>query len=273
MALRHNTMARRKSSVAIVAVGLLLASLPACGRRSGDTPERPRDPATVILRTQIRIGLATPADRWALPEFSLYGDGRAVVSNGRDGALLRMNEYRLTDTAVRDLFGEAASAGLFPDRDFDRENVVDGSELTISIRSVDREYRTTVDTPSADESGARGRVINFRRGLDLTRWPAERFAVPATEYRPDRMAMLVLSDGSTGSTDSRPWPLESSSSALRDWPEQPCVLLDGPRAAEVGALARGARPETRWLSAGREFAVLVRPMLPDERDCVDIDRT
>jgi len=250
---------------------VLLASLVGgCGQPE-PTPNPPRDPQTVILRMREMASLAPAQDLWALPGFSLYGDGRVMIPDGYDGAMPLAREHRVTEATIDRLFRDAAGAGLLHDN-FYRLHVLDGSTLTISIRSDLVEYVTTVHAPEANQDGARGRVVAFRRDLDVSRWPADRFSAPPIAYQPERLAVLVYAGSTAQTTDVRPWPLETPVSAMPGAPTHPCVVLDGASARRVATIARAARPETRWRSEEQELSIVFRPMLPDERDCADLDR-
>lgn len=266
-ALRQTSVLHRDSAVLLVLVAALLAG---CGQRE-PTPTPPRDPQTVILRMQMTASLAPAQDRWALPAFSLYGDGRALIPDGYDGALPRAKEHHVMEAAINRLFRQAADAELFRDN-FYRRDVLDGSTLAISIRSDRVEHFTSVHAPKADEGGARGRVVAFSRDLDVNRWPADWFSAPPVDYQPERLAVLVYSGNAPKTTDVRPWPLETPVTTMPGAPAHPCVVLDGALARQVASVARAARPETRWRSEGQELSIMFRPMLPDERDCADLDR-
>jgi hypothetical protein len=192
-----------------------------------------------------------------LPEFTLYGDSRAIVPEGFDGALPKIVDYPLTPDRVRRLFDDAADADLFDDRTHD-VNVTDAGALTITLRSPDRSYVTKVIGPSDDDSGARGRAVSFAAGLTPARWPESDFAGKPKAYEPAKLAVFFRASSEPG---GERWPLESSSR---------CMTLSGTQLSAAADLARRSRQGTRFYDGERGFTVDFRPLLPDESDCESI---
>ncbi|TQM70752.1 hypothetical protein FHX41_4488 [Actinomadura hallensis] len=102
----------------------------------------------------------------------------------------------------------------------------------------------------------------FLKRLDPDGWPPADLAAPPRPYVPERTAVLAGEIGGDGA-DARPWPLGP--------------LGDGVRAAGgVCTLAPtvkvpGTAPGIVWRSEGEVYSVRLRPLLPGESSCADLD--
>jgi hypothetical protein len=237
-----------------LALLVLLAACAACG---ADPPPPATGATTPILVADDRQGMPTWSQQVELPEFTLYGDGRAIVPEGFDGALPKVVDYPLTPDRVRRLFADAADADLFDGRTHD-VHFTDAGALTITLRSPDRSYVTKVIGPSTDEGGARGRAVSFAAGLAPARWPASDFAGEPKAYEPAKLAVFFRAISEPG---GERWPLASTSE---------CLTLSGEQLAAAADLARRSRQGTRYHDGERAFTVDFRPLLPDESDCESV---
>lgn len=234
---------------------LALLVLPAaCG---ADPPPPATDGPDPILVADDRQGMPTWSEQVELPEFTLYGDGRAIVPDGFDGALPKVVDYPLTLDRVRRLFAEAEDADLFDGRTHDVD-FTDAGALTITLRSPDRSYVTKVIGPSNDDSGARGRAVSFAAGLEPARWPASDFAGQPKTYEHAKLAVFFHASSDPGGEQ---WPFMSS---------QSCVTLSGTALAAATDLARRSRQGTRFHDGERAFTVVFRPLRPDESNCESV---
>lgn len=241
----------------LLCVVLLLA---ACGDRPAPRPATGAQ--TVVVEVDRRAGLVAGAGQWALPTFTLYGDGTAVTRGEDRGALLTGRRRTLSTAQVDALFGRAAEAGLFTDRDHPRQDT-DAAVLTVRLTTTDGTYTTTVRQPSRDETGDRGDAIAFADA-------AAAAGVDAGEYLPQRAAVLVVAAEDDGS-DVRPWPLEVPLSAMDGAPRRPCLVVDGAALATLRNQAGAADGGTRWQAETQRVRLVVRPLLPHERACADLD--
>jgi hypothetical protein len=246
-----------------------LPLLVACGGGDGgaeDVLNPPVQPNALVLSVQEWQGNpAPPTEEAALPEVSLYGDGRMIVATAQSGALQTAREYRLTPTKLRAVYRQAAHAGLTRGRDFSG-NVIDGAGMVITVHAGRGPQKTTVKVPWGQRSGTSGKVVGFRRSLDPAYWPARDFSVPPRPYQVDRLAVLPVAalEGPT-----RPWPITE----VNIQGTRPCTVLRGQRRHEAEVLARRVSPATRWTRGGQAFCVVFRPLLPNEPDCSALERT
>jgi hypothetical protein len=79
--------------------------------------------------------------------------------------------------------------------------------------------------------------------------------------------------------DTRRWPLASNlataGTTSSNRPPYRCITVRGGAARTLLAALGRADQETRWLASGasaRGFGLIVRPLLPDERDCSSLAR-
>ncbi|MEN3614401.1 hypothetical protein AAH979_33290 [Plantactinospora sp. ZYX-F-223] len=256
---------------AVCLLGLLSGSAP--GFHPGTVPEPPADPGTLVLQLREWRSMTAPYERAEPPEFTLYGGGRVIAGGHWEGSVYQAREYVLAPDRYRQIYRLAHAAGLAQARHFDEPvPATDGSLLVASLRSAGRSHTTTMVSPSERDTGARRRIVEFRRTVRVLALPADR--THGAGYRPTRLAVLATGGwGAPGDTSrSRPWPGPDLLAGLRTRVGL-CTLLDpaGPD-AETAALVRAAPLATRWRSGGQLLSVAIRPLLPDEYDCVDLDR-
>ncbi|SEF83213.1 hypothetical protein SAMN04489712_102199 [Thermomonospora echinospora] len=219
----------------------------------------PSAPGGLVLRWRLTGGIAGVGGPGALPDFSLYGDGRALVPAG--GSPLEVREYRLTGDALRRLLDGARTAGLDRGRTVERPRIADAFTLVIRFGSA----RTRIEHPEEDGDPA----VRFWKRLDPRGWPRQDQAVPPRPHRYTRLA--VLAGEVTGGTGGpvRRWPLsplgrgEQAGGGL-------CTVLDGDDAATATRLGKAAPAGTLWRSEGKVYSVRWRPLLPDESTCRDM---
>lgn len=226
----------------------------------------PVQPNALVLSVQEwQENPAPPTEEAALPEVSLYGDGRMIVATAQSGALQTAREYRLTPGKLRAVYRQAARAGLTRGCDFSGD-VLDGAGMVITVHTGRGPQKTTVKVPWGRRSGTSGKVVGFRRSLDPAHWPARDFSVPPRPYQVDRLAVLPVAalEGPT-----RPWPITE----VNIQGTRLCTVLRGQRRQEADVLARRVSPATRWTRGGQAFCVVFRPLLPNEPDCSALERT
>jgi hypothetical protein len=242
----------------IAGVLIVLFMLAGCGAADAE-PVPPRTGAEPIVVIREYPGFAPAATRFALPSFTLLADGTAILAAGDRGIVVSGTRRTLSAGQVTDLFGKAAEADLFTSHHY-RRNVLDGSTLVVQVTSAKGRHETSVDSPSGDEGGDRGRVVDFASA-------AARAGVAAGDFEPSQVALVIVAD-SDATTDVRPWPLSRPASGMPGYPQRPCLIMDG---GSVPGPVRTATRETRWTTDdGHTVALRVRPLLPYEHTCADI---
>ncbi|MBW8486258.1 hypothetical protein [Actinomadura parmotrematis] len=257
-------------AVPLVAVAVLTA----CGGQDpvaepGRTPATPATPTTpttpttgpsaaptapgeLVLRWRLTGGIAGMGGPGTVPDFSLYGDGRAFAKG---------LEYRLKPDALQRLLDGARAAGLGTPRHIERGQVADVRVLVLTFGAA----RTTISQPEAENVPQ----TRFWKRLDPAGWATSDQAAPAKPYVAERAAVIA---GDTGEEPgpAKPWPLAALGGGQQ--------ALGGLCTVYTGADARTAQRvaasrEARWRSGGKVYSVRLRPLLPDERTCADAARS
>lgn len=234
---------------------LVLAGTAACGGGPAAPEDLPADPAALVLRVEELHSSPRPWELGPLPGFSLYGGGRVIAASGGADALRSAREFRLSPDAYRDLLGRAYAARLDRAGELAHEGETDASALVLTLSTPDGVRTTRVTAPDAG-GGDRDRINDFVQALPAA--PAD-----AAAYRPAAIAMLAVGGVGTASAARPSAPLDQG------------IRTDQGRCAVVrdaGPIQGVRQEQSRWSSGGRVYAVLGRPLLPEEHDCPDIDR-
>lgn len=209
----------------------------------------------LVLRTMTSGGIAGLGAPGTLPDFSLYGDGRAITGGAHP------MEYHLTQQALRRLVADAAKAGLATPRTADNPKVADAMYKVITFVTGGRARTTKIIQGGgrADDPAAR-----FLPRLVPANWPRGDQTGDPRAYRPKRMAVLAFA--APGQSTAARWPLKPLAAGTRVG-GRTCTVLTGGDVAKAERLA--GRPE--WRDHGQSFRVTIRPLLPDEADCAALN--
>lgn len=213
-------------------------------------------PDALVLRTTTTGGIAGLGAPGTMPDFSLYGDGRAITGGAHP------TEYHLTVRALRRLVAEAGRAGLATSRTVDNRNVADATYKVITFVLGGRARTTKIiqEGGPADDPAAR-----FLPRLVPANWPRGDQSRAPVPYHPARVAVLAAAVPGGGAGAA--WPLRPLTGGTRVG-ARTCTVFTGGDVPRAERLA--ARPE--WRDHGQTFQVAVRPLLPDERDCTSLAR-
>jgi hypothetical protein len=232
------------------------------------TPEPPADPGTAVLQVKEWRSLVGPWETAEIPEITILGGGQVITPAGQDGSLQRATEHILTPDGYRQIYRLAHQAGLARNQHLSSPtNVIDGSLLVVTLRSDGRTYTTTATNLWSDDvgprgpRGPRGRIARFRQALSTL--------IASTTTAPYRPAMYAaLANGGYGTKESqaaaRPWPGETDLAAGIRTHLGACTLL--------ASVPPEATRTTEWMSSGEVLLVTLRPLLPHERTCTDLDK-
>jgi hypothetical protein len=210
----------------------------------------------LVLRTMTSGGIAGLGAPGTMPEFSLYGDGRAITGGPRP------MEYHLTWPALRRLVADAQKAGLATPRTADNPRVADAMYKVITFVTGGRARTTKVIQGGGDPSDP---AVRFLPRLVPANWPKSDQSAPPRGYHPARVA--VLAGVQPGEATAPKWPLRPLASGTRVGARE-CTVLTGADVAKAQRLATGA---DQWRDQGTTYRVVFRPLLPDERDCADLN--
>jgi hypothetical protein len=251
-------MMRTAVAAALSGVALLASGCAGDSRAQVDDSTSPSLGAAdaLVLRTMTSGGIAGLGAPGTMPDFSLYGDGRAITGGARP------MEYHLTRQALHRLVADASKAGLATPRTVDNPRVADAMYKVITFVTGGRARTTKIIQGGgrADDPAAR-----FLPRLVPANWPrGDQTGEPAA-YRPGRVAVLAFA--APGTAASAKWPLKPLASGTPVG-GRTCTVLTG------GDVARAERLTGRseWRDHGQSFRVTIRPLLPDEPDCAALNR-
>jgi hypothetical protein len=249
-----------KTAVAAAFAGVALLASGCAGSSQAKVDDstsaypRPGAADALVLRVRTSGGIAGLGGPGSLADFSLYGDGRAIV-HGRS-----LTEYHLTPQAFRRLVSAASAAGLATPRTADNPHVSDAMYKVITFVTGGRPRTTKIIQAGGDAD----RAQLFLERLDPARWPRSDLTADPQPYRPTRLAALAISADGAGPA----WPFKPLSSGVHVG-TQSCTVLTG---ADVGKAERLTARNTQWRDRGQTYRVTIRPLLPDEPGCTALTR-
>ncbi len=285
----------RRITINLLVVVLALA-VAACG--SGDdttnrirTGSIPTGSDALVLRIDTRGGF-TPAEYQLaiVPELSLFGDGRVVVTGPvteqyPPHALPNLLTGVLTRSEVQRLVRRAADTGLL-DRplDFGQPGVTDMPTTTVTVDDGSRHTQSAYALQGGPTDGLPGLAAAQRDARDRLNAFVEDATAAATRvatepYRASEVAVYARRAEPVGIDDvgiepgRADWPLgdlATTGAAVGGPGADPayrCAVLGGREAERALAAAAGASSITRWQSGGRDYRIVFRPLLPDEHAC------
>jgi hypothetical protein len=221
-------------------------------------PARPaldsHTPLVLVDSSEIWAG---QEDWWQFPDITVYGDGTAIVRTKQIGVVRTAERRTFSPAQLDDLWRRAADGGLLSGNTY-KSDSSDPGRLKIKIGDA----VTTVMDASLDDGGRRGQAAAFAKAV-----PA--LGDPAGAYEPPSYAVLLVGNPSD-TTDVRPWPLSTPAAAFAGDERKSCVIVSGPELAAMLAGVRGADRKTRWVSGGKRYGFVVRPLLPEEQKCADV---
>jgi hypothetical protein len=253
----------------------------------------PTGATTVVLRVTSDGGFVAPGTiLGAVPAFSLYGDGTVIVPGAvpqifPGPAISPLQRTQLSEQRVQALLRRAKAAGLLARGRIDYGDmgtigVADAPTTTLRLRAAGRSlvrqaYALGITAGSdrmppaqAEARRALARFIrDLPRGLKGARSIPRALAVYVSPYggqaKPgeNTIAWPLASDLATAGKPP------SSGSAYR------CLTVAGAQARSLLAVLKRANEQTRWRARGSGtpgFGLIVRPLLPDERDCSSLSR-
>jgi hypothetical protein len=214
----------------------------------------------LVLRTKTTGGIAGLGGPGTMPEFSLYGDGRAITGGAHP------TEYHLSAQALRRLVSDASKAGLATPRTADNPRIADATYKVITFVTGGRPRTTKIiqEGGRADDPAAA-----FLSRLVPANWPRDDQTTDTRPYRAARVAVLAGSSPDTGDTASTApkWPFKPLATGTRVGALS-CTVLTGRDVTKVQRVAGWPQ----WRDHGQTYRVTVRPLLPDERDCAALNR-
>ncbi|GLY00305.1 MULTISPECIES: hypothetical protein [Actinoplanes] len=250
--------------------------------RGSATPYPSSD--VVVLRVESRGGFVPPHFLVGrLPQISVYADGRLItegpVALSYPGpALPNLQVQQLTPEQVQQLTADAVKAGVTDGADFGTPNVADIPSTKVTVRTASgdesvevvalREARPDDTSLTAAQHAARKKLTDFLDTVDgLATASQER-------YLPTGLVAIAQpwvdpGDGLGGEPVQWPGP-DLPGEALNETVGTHCVAMTGEQKDTVWAAADKASQRTSWMSAGKQWSVVFRPLLPGESGCASL---
>ncbi|MDG4820354.1 hypothetical protein O7635_00625 [Asanoa sp. WMMD1127] len=290
-----------RSSWAAVAAVPLLVLASACATQPAADAAPPAPPAAgalgadeVALRVVHTGGFVTPQSiPGRVPALSIYGDGRVITEGPVPAiypgpALPNLQQARISEADVDALVQRALDAGVGTAADLGQPPVADASTTRFLVNTGAQTRQTDAYALEMPDDGgaltgaqktARKKLSDLLAALqDLPKtlgagavkeegaYPAKSVAGIATPYvQPE--ALLEMQPPAPVA-----WPGPAlPGDRLNPNVEVFCVTATGDQAAAVLTAAAKANAATPWESGGKQWSVLLRPLLPDETaGCADL---
>jgi hypothetical protein len=292
-------MTRLRGSLPAAAVALfLLSACAATGASPVDVGQSsPADDTLVLQVKQVGGFVATTTNVTRLPIVSVYADGRVLTEGPQIAiypgpALPNLQVQRIDPSAVDALVDKAVAAGVKTGADMGQPGVADIPSTRFTVvtdsgtQTLDvvalRETSAELPGLTAEQRAARAKLIVFLD--DLTNLPAPTASAPAASapvepsgaYQPQVLAAVARpyaapADLPGSAAPAVPWPGPAlPGDTLGEGTELGCVAVSGAELAPVLAAAAKANAATAWSSAGKQWSLTFRPLLPGENGCADL---
>lgn len=292
-------MKPRTAAAAFLAIALVAcADAPSGSARTTSTPSigaiaHQTGSDQIVLRVAFEGGFV-PIDVMlsSMPTVSLFGDGTLITPGAQidiypGPALPAIQQQHVTEAGLQAILQAALDAGLDTDQDMTdlgSVGIADASTTVFTFDANGEQHTVRVyalgelgDWPpgmSQEQYHARSELQAFVEKLGrLDGWLPDGSMDAATPYEATSARLFVSDYAGDPSLHQQPipWPLTQPLSGT-DASTEPggyhCLVVDG--ADWTGALmpaAAAANQLTPWVSGGQRWAILFRPLLPDERGC------
>lgn len=287
-------MRTRMLAITLVAAALLTA----CGRfndtgAGDDAIAHPTGADDLVLRVATGGGFVpVEYNLRSLPGISIFGDGRMIIEGPvieiyPGPALPNLQVRHLTEQAIQAILREARAAGLLgADATYDYPCVADLPTTTFTVAADGRTHTVSAYalgfTEAAEESAqcpgvdaqARQRLYDFQLKIGgLDGWLPEGSFGPEQPFEPNEMRVYVLPYRGDPELEQPKvdWPLlpelDRFGEPDTNFTDIRCGVVAGEDLATLMPEARSANELTPWASDSGEFALIFRPLLPDEHTC------
>ncbi|HVL90072.1 MAG TPA: hypothetical protein VM841_07550 [Actinomycetota bacterium] len=272
----------------------------ACGKADVRSPgsdgrSAPRGADELILRVFTEGGFVpVEFNLRNLPEFTLTGDGR-VFSIGAQieiyppPALPPLLVRPIESDAVAKIIAEAKAAGLDgPDKEYRYDLVadagttvftfVDDDGVTHTIRAYALGFEADGgDAPpgqTAEEREARAKLAKLREKLlDLSSWLPRESLGEDKVYEIEKLRVFAkpyeTPNPDEGQQVPKAWPLGSDLATFGEAGAAGyrCGVLEGADLEKALKEFQASNTRTPWTSNGKQYELILRPLLPDESGC------
>ena len=254
----------------------------------------PTDTDQLVLRVELVGGFVAPDTTFArMPSFTLMGDGTAIETGAQTEiypgqALPPLIARTISEDGIQVILGAAIAAGLDRDATVGDLGSVGVSDMPTTVFTLSANGEThRVEAYALGMSGderpdgmsqgtwaARQALSSFEERLGrLPAWLPEGSIGAETPYDAPAAALLVRGyQGDPGLTENPvAWPLGTGlagfGSVDPSGGDGRCGTLTGSDWRVLLPAAQDANTLTPWTSDGRRYAIVFRPLLPDQHDC------
>jgi hypothetical protein len=290
----------RRRSLLVLALATLVVSLPACrylgpGTDPSDDGRIKHLGGDALLLRYEQVGGFVPAEYnlTRVPIFSLFGDGRVIVTGAvpaiYPGPILPpLLERRVGEDGIQRILRAALDSGAL-DQSADwrgaASHVADASDAVFTLNIEGRSVRVSVYALGIGGGETFGLSKEERAVHEALDELANVLAAPDTwlpegawvdewhDYRAEALRLVLRNADSDAEVQDGigirlvPWPVAGdparfgAPTAMDGWS---CGVVEG---AEVGtwyAALEAGDQLTRWTGGGHRYAIAPRPLLPDE---------
>ncbi len=278
----------RRLSLAILALAAVSgACAPGAASRGSGNIEHPTG-ASLVLRVQTGGGFIAPQSTLGqIPEFSMFGDGRIITPGAQPAiypgpALPNLLVEQVNEDGIQAILEAARRAGLMgPNATYHAPCISDQATTTFTLVAdgqthVVSAYALGDSSCDGADTQARAALAAFRARLsDLASWLPPGSIGEQSAFQPTGMRVYVrpLAPPADPNLEQPPidWPLPQPLATFGTpdptLPDLRCGVVQGTDLAALLTDADRANQLTPWRSEGREYTLIFRPLLPDERGC------
>ena len=267
------------------------SEVPGSGGSGSGTIDHPTGRTDLLLRISYEGGfMPIEYTITAMPIFSLFGDGTVVTQGAQTEiypgpALPPLIATRITEDGIQALLRAALEAGLDGDHEYTDMGSVGIADASTSVFTFTIDGTTHVtkayalgileqqpDGMSDQEYAVRNRLERFQTSTQDLRQTLPAGAVgDDTAFTPSGLRLFVSDYRAADLKQAAvEWPLAAPLSTSGDPSEvdgYACLAVTGAELDAVLPLAQSSNQLTPWRSEGAKFAILFRPLLPDESGC------
>jgi hypothetical protein len=286
-------MDRRRPLASLAVLALLALLTAACGRLNdsgaGDI-EHPTGADELVLRVDVGGGFVAPGySIRQIPSWSLFGDGHVITQGPQieiypGAALPSLLVTPISEEGVQAILEAARAAGLIgADADHPYPCIADAATTTFTLVADGRTHVVTAYALGQDQAPCQGADVRARAELadfqaklgDLRSWLPQGSVGQDRSYEATELRIYVQPYEAVGDPSltepASAWPLQAPLATFGDpsngLPNARCGVVRGADATRLLPVAREANELTPWTSEGDEFALIFRPLLPDEHAC------
>lgn len=282
---------------------LFVVLLSACGDRSqnggatdsdgeSDVVEHPEEPDELVLRVTVGGGFVpVEFNLTEVPAFSLYGDGSIITPGPQIAifpapALPNLQQKKVTEEGIQMILAEAVDAGLEgPDRRLTNDRIADAPTTAFTVVTDAGAHTTSVyalgigtgpQEGPGDDRQTRSRLRQFQEMVSSLEQSLPAGEISAERpFEPKRLRLFVR-EGTPEPSEpglEQPelgWPLDGGLAGFGEPHtslDYRCGVVEGEDVQRLLDAAKRANQLTPWVSDGRSYGVLFRPLLPDEMGC------